>query len=250
MKQRRVLPCGSPPAAIGPMAEASAGRRGIASRASRALVPGPDQILQRPGGCVGAIRLFRSGRSGLTGKPPSRDHLRGRIAAEGPSVFRSTDAGATWEPLAGQPSARLLPHHGVLSARGVLTSPMATLAGPHDGGVRRSRLQVRHGDLAMDVVEAPVRLIQHRQSGFARCRGSPSTRCTGHHRQVTSTQFVVARRHSFRSTTPARPGRDGIRAAYPARSASLLRKMTAEAPWLDWGTIKTPPGDYPESSVG
>ncbi|MFF0269969.1 carbohydrate-binding protein [Kribbella sp. NPDC004536] len=54
-------------------------------------------------------------------------------------LYRSTDAGATWSPLAGQPTG-LLPHHGELGADGNIYVTYGDLPGPyemHDGAVHK-----------------------------------------------------------------------------------------------------------------
>src|SRR5678816_4201889 len=60
------------------------------------------------------------------------------VADLGPSVYRSTDGGATWSAVPGQP-AGFLPHKGVLDiAGGFLYIAYSDKGGPYDGG---------HGDL-------------------------------------------------------------------------------------------------------
>jgi hypothetical protein len=54
------------------------------------------------------------------------------IADKGNSIFRSTDGGATWAPVPGQPTG-FLPHHGVLSSTGQLYISYSNGAGPYDG---------------------------------------------------------------------------------------------------------------------
>lgn len=48
------------------------------------------------------------------------------------SVYRSTDGGATWQAVPGQPVG-YLPHHGVLSSTGELYIPYSDGIGPYDG---------------------------------------------------------------------------------------------------------------------
>ncbi|QUL57309.1 xyloglucanase [Paenibacillus tritici] len=54
------------------------------------------------------------------------------VADTAKSVFRSTDGGATWSALPGQPVG-LLPHHGELSATGDLYLTYSDGVGPYDG---------------------------------------------------------------------------------------------------------------------
>ncbi|RKP51730.1 xyloglucanase [Cohnella endophytica] len=54
------------------------------------------------------------------------------VADTGNSVFRSTDGGATWAAVPGQPTG-YLPHHGVLSSTGKLYISYSDGVGPYDG---------------------------------------------------------------------------------------------------------------------
>lgn len=54
------------------------------------------------------------------------------VADKNESVYRSTDGGATWSALPGQPTG-YLPHHGVLASNGQLYIPYSDGVGPYDG---------------------------------------------------------------------------------------------------------------------
>ncbi|MFC5468945.1 X2-like carbohydrate binding domain-containing protein [Cohnella suwonensis] len=54
------------------------------------------------------------------------------VADTGNSVFKSTDGGATWAAVPGQPTG-YLPHHGVLSSTGKLYISYSNGVGPYDG---------------------------------------------------------------------------------------------------------------------
>jgi xyloglucan-specific exo-beta-1,4-glucanase len=55
------------------------------------------------------------------------------VADKGNSVYRSTDGGTTWVALPGQPTG-FLPHHGVMSATGMLYISYSDGGGPFDNG--------------------------------------------------------------------------------------------------------------------
>src|SRR5215475_12889837 len=54
------------------------------------------------------------------------------VADTGNSVYRSTNGGATWAAIPGQPTG-FLPHHGVLASNGMLYISYSDGAGPYDG---------------------------------------------------------------------------------------------------------------------
>ncbi|HEU0176885.1 MAG TPA: xyloglucanase [Blastocatellia bacterium] len=54
------------------------------------------------------------------------------VADKGNSVYRSTNGGATWSAVPGQPTG-FLPHHGVLASNGMLYISYSDGAGPYDG---------------------------------------------------------------------------------------------------------------------
>ncbi len=54
------------------------------------------------------------------------------VADVAESIYRSTDGGATWAAVPGQPTG-YLPHHGVLSSTGDLYIPYSNGIGPYDG---------------------------------------------------------------------------------------------------------------------
>lgn len=54
------------------------------------------------------------------------------VADKNESVYRSTDGGATWSAVPGQPTG-YLPHHGVLASNGQLYIPYSDGVGPYDG---------------------------------------------------------------------------------------------------------------------
>src|SRR4029078_2701773 len=54
------------------------------------------------------------------------------IADKGNSIFRSTNAGATWAAVPGPPTG-FLPHHGALSSTGTVYVTYSDGAGPYDG---------------------------------------------------------------------------------------------------------------------
>jgi hypothetical protein len=67
-------------------------------------------------------------RSAAPGMASSTIYV-GVASTTGPSLYRSQDAGSTWNPVPGQPPG-LMPHHGALAADGVLYLSYANMPGP------------------------------------------------------------------------------------------------------------------------
>ena len=58
------------------------------------------------------------------------------VADLGTSIYRSTDGGATWSALPGQPtSPAFMPHHAVLASNGMMYITYNNNAGPYDGSM-------------------------------------------------------------------------------------------------------------------
>jgi hypothetical protein len=58
------------------------------------------------------------------------------VADPGLSIYRSTDGGATWAPLPGQPvSPAFMPHHAVLASTGKMYITYNNQGGPYDGSM-------------------------------------------------------------------------------------------------------------------
>jgi hypothetical protein len=83
---------------------------------------------------IGVTWIVFDPRTGSRGRTTQTIYVG--VADLGTSVYRSTDGGATWEALPGQPTApAFLPFHGVLSATGMLYVTYNNNAGPYDGSM-------------------------------------------------------------------------------------------------------------------
>jgi hypothetical protein len=189
---------------------------------------------------VGVVWVTFDPRSGSPGSP-SRTIYAG-IADKGASIFRSGDAGVTWQPLSGQPTAGYLPHHGVLSSKGVLYITYSDTAGPYDGG----KGDVWKYDTATSqwTSISPVASTSSDDyfgyGGLAIDAQHPDTI------MVTSLNSWWPDAILFRSTDA---GATWTRIwdwnGYPAKSLRYTQDI-AVAPWLDWGTTKAPPEVTPK----
>ncbi|CAM5226970.1 cellulose binding domain-containing protein [Streptomyces narbonensis] len=156
------------------------------------------------------------------------------------AVYRSTDAGATWTRLPGQPTGYLA-HKGVLDAEnGHLYLAYSDTAGPYDGGkgqVWRYATATGEWKNISPVAEADT---FHGFSGLTVDRQKPGTvMVSAYSAWWPDTQI-------FRSTDS---GSTWTKAwdytAYPTR-ANRYTMDVSSAPWLTWGASPTAPEQTPK----
>jgi hypothetical protein len=82
------------------------------------------------GDIIGVVWMTFDRRTGTPGNATQTIYVG--VADTGNSVYRSTDGGATWAAIPGQPTG-FLPHHGVLASNGMLYISYSDGAGPYDG---------------------------------------------------------------------------------------------------------------------
>lgn len=97
--------------------------------------PNPGTYVENPdyeyqSDIVGLAWITFDPTTGSAGQPTQTIYVG--VADKNESVYRSTDGGATWEAVPGQPTG-YLPHHGVLSSDGFLYISYSDGAGPYDG---------------------------------------------------------------------------------------------------------------------
>lgn len=81
-------------------------------------------------GIIGLSWITFDPRTGTSGNATQTIYVG--VADKGNSVYRSTDGGATWAAVAGQPTG-FIPHHGELSSTGQLYITYNDGVGPYDG---------------------------------------------------------------------------------------------------------------------
>jgi xyloglucan-specific exo-beta-1,4-glucanase len=82
------------------------------------------------GDIIGVVWVTFDPRTGTPGNTTQTIYVG--VADQGTSIYRSTDGGASWAAIPGQP-AGYLPHHGVLASNGMLYISYSDGAGPYDG---------------------------------------------------------------------------------------------------------------------
>ena len=151
------------------------------------------------------------------------------VADLGTSVYRSTDGGATWAAVAGQP-AGFLPHKGVLdTTNGFLYVAYSDKGGPYDGGhgdVWKLNTATGGWTLISPIPSSNTNDNYFGYSGLSVDRQNPNTiMVTGYSSWWPDTQI-------FRSTNGGTTwSRIWDWTRYPSRSFRYTQDITA-APWL------------------
>jgi xyloglucan-specific exo-beta-1,4-glucanase len=78
----------------------------------------------------GVVWVTFDPRTGTRGEPTQTIYVG--VADKATSIYRSMDAGASWEAVPGQPTG-YLPHHGLLASTGMLYISYSDGGGPYDG---------------------------------------------------------------------------------------------------------------------
>ncbi|MEU2437986.1 cellulose binding domain-containing protein [Streptomyces rubradiris] len=162
------------------------------------------------------------------------------VADKDDAVYRSTDAGATWTRLAGQPTGYLA-HKGVLdAANGYLYLAYSDKGGPYDGGKGRLYRYATATGAWTDISPAAEADTYYGFSGLSVDRQHPSTlMATAYSSWWPDTQL-------FRSTDS---GATWTKAwdytSYPNR-ANRYTLDVSSSPWLTFGANPSPPEQTPK----
>jgi hypothetical protein len=162
------------------------------------------------------------------------------VADQQNAVYRSTDAGATWTRLAGQPTGYLA-HKGVLDAKnGSLYLAYSDKGGPYDGGKGRLWRYATATGTWTDISPVAEADTYYGFSGLTVDRQKPGTvMATAYSSWWPDTQI-------FRSTDS---GATWTKAwdytSYPTR-ANRYTMDVSSSPWLTWGANPAPPEESPK----
>ncbi|WP_405895694.1 cellulose binding domain-containing protein [Streptomyces sp. NBC_00104] len=162
------------------------------------------------------------------------------VADKDNAVYRSTDAGATWSRVAGQPTGYLA-HKGVLDAtNGHLYLSYSDKGGPYDGGKGRLWRYATATGTWTDISPVAEADTYYGFSGLTVDRQDPGTvMATAYSAWWPDTQI-------FRSTDS---GATWTRAwdytSYPNRSNRYTMDVSS-SPWLTWGANPSPPEQTPK----
>lgn len=162
------------------------------------------------------------------------------VADKDNAVYRSTDAGATWTRLAGQPTGYLA-HKGVLDAvNGYLYLAYSDKGGPYDGGKGRLWRYATATGTWTDISPVAEADTYYGFGGLTVDRQKPGTvMATAYSSWWPDTQI-------FRSTNS---GGTWTKAwdytSYPNR-ANRYTMDVSSSPWLTWGANPSPPEQTPK----
>ncbi|MFB6636500.1 cellulose binding domain-containing protein [Streptomyces chartreusis] len=162
------------------------------------------------------------------------------VADKDNAVYRSTDAGATWSRVAGQPTGYLA-HKGVLdAANGYLYLAYSDKGGPYDGGKGRLWRYATATGTWTDISPVAEADTYYGFSGLTLDRQKPGTvMATAYSSWWPDTQI-------FRSTDS---GGTWTKAwdytSYPDR-ANRYTIDVSSSPWLTWGANPSPPEQTPK----
>jgi hypothetical protein len=162
------------------------------------------------------------------------------VADKDNAVYRSTDAGATWQRVAGQPTGYLA-HKGVLDAEnGYLYLAYSDKGGPYDGGKGRLWRYATATGTWTDISPVAEADTYYGFSGLTVDRQRPGTvMATAYSSWWPDTQL-------FRSTDS---GATWTKAwdytSYPDRSNRYTMDVSS-SPWLTWGANPSPPEQTPK----
>ncbi|CAM5392943.1 cellulose binding domain-containing protein [Streptomyces fumanus] len=207
--------------------------------------PNPGNYAQDPGDTSG----YASDNQGVvwvtfdesTGTPGSATKtVYVGVADKENAVYRSTDAGATWQRLPGQPTGYLA-HKGVLDAEnGYLFLAYSDTGGPYDGGKGKLyRYATRTGQWT-DISPVAEADTSFGYSGLSVDRQHPGTvMATAYSSWWPDTQ-IFRSRDSGGTWTKA-----WDYTSYPARENRYTMDVSS-SPWLTWGANPAPPEQTPK----
>ncbi|WP_031041966.1 cellulose binding domain-containing protein [Streptomyces sp. NRRL F-5650] len=207
--------------------------------------PNPGNYAQDPGDTSG----YASDNQGITwvtfdestgGAGKATGTVYVGVADKENAVYRSTDAGATWERLAGQPTGYLA-HKGVLDAEnGYLYLAYSDTGGPYDGGKGRLYRYATATGTWTDISPVAEADTYFGFGGLTVDRQRPGTvMATAYSSWWPDTQI-------FRSTDSGATWTQAWSyTSYPNRENRYTMDVSS-SPWLTWGANPAPPEQTPK----
>lgn len=168
------------------------------------------------------------------------------VADSDTSIYRSTDGGSTWEPVAGQPDQGYIPHHGILASNGELYVSYNKNSGPYDGipwdgtGVgavwKFNTATGEWTDITPPVI-APTDSASVPSYPFGGLAVDPSNPDTV---MVSTLNLWWPDDHIFRSTDGGTTWNSFWKQGDGYTRVNNYTIDYADSPWLDWGRTSSP----------
>ncbi|NUT98667.1 MAG: xyloglucanase [Saccharothrix sp.] len=204
------------------------------------FVPDPNDTGGYNGDNLGVLQVVFDKRTGRRGRPTRTLYVT--VADKENILYRSTDAGATWQRVPGQPTG-FLPHKAVFDHKGgYLYLATSDTAGPYDGG---------KGDVwKLDTATDTWTLISPVPSTSPDCRWGYSGLSLDRRNPGT---LVVATQISwhpdivlFRSTDGGATWTRAWDIASGGERTFRYSMDISASPWLTWNATATPPVTVPK----
>ncbi|WP_223829921.1 cellulase family glycosylhydrolase [Paenibacillus arenilitoris] len=191
------------------------------------------------GGNVGPVWITFDPSTGSAGHATQTIYVG--LADTQSSIYKSVDGGATWEPVAGQPTQGFLPHHGTLGSNGMLYVTYNSSIGPYDAGTGAVwKLNTMTGEWT-DITPDGVGNTSKPYGGLAVDPQNPDTLMVASMNVWWPDNFI------YRSTDGGQTWKNLWQfTEYPKRDNRYTIDYSI-SPWLDWGIQRDPETD-PETS--
>lgn len=189
------------------------------------------------GDLIGVVWVIFDAESG-TATMPTPDIYVG-VAMTETTVYRSTNAGQTWEPVPGQPEQGYLPYHAVLASNGVLYITYSNNSGPYQGSAGAVWKYDTTTGVWTDITPPYVPdWLNYGFGGLAVDASNPDVV------MVSSQQSWWPDDIIFRSTdggvTWKRIWEIDWDSGWPPDRTNYYVQDISGAPWLDWGRTEDP----------
>jgi xyloglucan-specific exo-beta-1,4-glucanase len=189
------------------------------------------------GDLIGVVWVVFDGESGTAHIPTPTIYVG--VAMTETAVYRSTNAGLTWEPVPDQPEQEYLPYHAVLASNGVLYITYSNNCGPYQGTAGAVWKYDTNTGVWTDITPPPYTspTLNYGYGGLAVDASNPDVV------MVSSQELWWPDDIIFRSTDGGATWKkiwEVTAAGWPWPRTNDYVQDISGAPWLDWGRTVDP----------